>query len=188
MISASDLKNGVTFLHEGKPASVVKYEHIKVGRGGATIRVMMRDLTSGTLLERTFSPINKFEEINTPKKKMQYLYNDGENAVFMNPTDFSQSELSLELLGDSILYIKEGSEVDVLFFDETPLSIEIPPKVDLVVTETNPGVKGNSATNIFKPAKFGNGLESKVPLFIKVGDKVRIDTRTGAYVERVTDK
>lgn len=187
MISATDLKNGVTFLHEDKPSIVVRYEHIKVGRGGATIRVLFRDLVGGGLLERTFTPNNKFDEISTLKKKMQYLYSDGENAVFMNPSDFTQTEIPLELLGDSIYFVKEGSEVDVLFWEDKALSIEIPPKIVLKVVEAAPGVKGNSATNLYKPAKLENGMEIKVPLFIKTGEKIRVDTRTSEYVERASE-
>lgn len=187
MISATDLKNGVTFLFEDKPNVVVKYEHIKVGRGGATIRVKMRDLSSGMLLERTFTPNNKFDEVTTRKRRMQFLYKDETNAVFMDPDDYSQTEIPLEILGDSVLYVKEGSEVDVLFWEETALSIDIPPKVVLKVVEAAPGVKGNSATNLYKPAKLENGLEIKVPLFIKQGELIRVDTRNSSYVERVNE-
>lgn len=187
MINATDLKNGTTFLIESKPYSVVRYEHIKVGRGGATIKVSLRNLETGSLSERSFTPNNKFDEIVTQKKRLQYLYQDGENASFMDPMTYEQTDINLEILGDKISFIKEGSEVDVLFWGDKALSIDIPPKIALKVIDTAPGVKGNSAANIYKPAKLENGLSVKVPLFINIGDKIRIDTRTSSYVERAND-
>jgi len=187
MVNATDLKTGTTFLLEEEPFQVVKYEHQKIGRGGANVKVSLRNLKTGEFKETTFNSSKKLEEITTTKKRAQYLYNDGSNAVFMDPENYSQNEISLEVLGDSVMFIKEGSNVDVLFLNETPLSVEIPPNVTLEVSQTEPGVKGNSATNIFKPAKLENGLDVKVPLFVKQGDKVRIDTRTSSYVERVND-
>lgn len=187
MITATDLKTGTTFLFEDKPRQVVKYEHNKVGRGGATVRVSMRNLSNGQLETKTFNSTVKFDEITTIKKRLQYLFNDGTAATFMDPSDFSQTEVNLDTLGDSILFIKEGSDVDVLFWDEKPISVDIPPKVTLTVTETEPGLKGNSATNVYKPAKLENGLEVRVPLFIKKGEKIRVDTRTSEYVERVNN-
>lgn len=186
MITASSLKNGITFLFEEKPFIVVRYEHQKIGRGSATIRVTMRNLINGELGEKTFSPNNKFDEIATSKRALQYLYNDGETATFMDPRTFEQIEIDMEILGDSILYVQEGEEVDVLFWGERALSVDLPPKVTLEVIDCAPGVKGNSASNMYKPAKLTNGIKVKVPLFIKSGDFVRVDTRTGDYVERVT--
>lgn len=186
MITATDLKNGTTFLSDGKPFKVVKYTHVKMGRGGATVKVSARNLETGDLTEKSYDAGNKVDEIVTTKKRMQYLYNDGKNASFMNPKTYEQVEIPLDVLGDAVYYIKEGSEVDVLFWDDRALSVDIPPKVVLEVADTAPGVKGNSATNIYKPAKLENGLSVKVPLFIKIGEKVRIDTRTGAYIERAS--
>lgn len=187
MISATELKNGTTFLMDGRPYQVVKYAHSKIGRGGANVKVSVRNLESGNLSEKTFSSSNKFEEVTTNKKRMQYLYNESGTVYFMDNTTYEQNESSASVLGDLIKFVKEGEEVNVLFWDERILSIEIPPKVVLDVAETEPGVKGNSATNIYKPAKLSNGLELKVPLFIKSGDKVRVDTRTSEYVERVNN-
>ena len=184
MITATDLKNGTTFLSDGKPYKVAKYTHTKMGRGGATVRVSARNLETGDIVEKTFDAGNKVDEIETTKKRMQYLYNDGEKASFMDPASYEQVEIDLEVLGDLITFVKEGSEVDVLFWDGRALAVDIAPKVTLVVAETDPGVKGNSASNVYKAAKLENGLSLKVPLFIKIGDKVRIDTRTGEYVER----
>lgn len=187
MISATDLKNGTKFLYEGKPYVVVKYTHSKIGRGGANVKVSVRNLESGNLSEKTFNSSNKFDEVTTIKKKMQYIYSDSGSGYFMDNNSFEQVEVPVSVLGDKIRFIKEGEEVSVLFWDGRALSVEIPPKVVLEVVETDPGVKGNSATNIYKPAKLSNGLELKVPLFIKVGDKVKVDTRTSEYVERVSN-
>lgn len=185
MIDATGLKNGTTFLFEGKPRVVLKYEHKKIGRGGAKIKVTSRDLESGAQGVNTFTPNQKFDEINTIKKKAQFLYKDKETAIFMDPTTYEQFEINLEVIGESASYLQEGEEVSVLFWEDKPLSVEMPVNVVLEVVETGPGVRGNSATNIFKPAKLSNGLSVKVPLFMKKGDKVRIDTKTGEYVERV---
>lgn len=184
MITATDLKNGTTFLDSDKPYKVVRYNHIKMGRGGATVRVMARNLETGELSELTYDAGNKIDEITTSKKRMQYLYKDRENAFFMNPINYEQTEIDLGVLGDLVMFIKEGSEVDVLFWEDRALSVDIAPKVVLEVVETDPGVRGNSATNIYKPARLENGLTLKVPLFIKVGDKIRVDTRSTEYIER----
>ncbi len=185
MITATDLKNGTTFLSDGKPYKVIKYTHTKLGRGGATVRVSARNLENGELKEITFDSGNKVEEISTVKKQMQYLYKDEESAFFMDPNTYEQVEIDLDVLRETAFFLKEGSEANVLFWGQRALSVEIAPKVDLEVVETDPGVKGNSATNIYKPAKLENGITIKVPLFIRVGDKIKVDTRTLEYIERV---
>lgn len=183
---ATDLKTGITFSHEGRAYRVVKYNHIKVGRGGANVRVSMRNLESGVLEDKTFQSTAKFDEIRTQKRSLQYLYKDTESASFMDPNTFEQVEIPLTVLGDDILYVKEGESADVLYWGDKPLSVELPPKVVMTVVETAPGVKGNSASNMYKPAILDNGVQTKVPLFIKEGDQVRIDTRSAEYVERVS--
>ena len=184
MIEATNLKNGVTFLSNGKPYIVIKYNHIKVGRGGAIVRVSSRNLETGAIEEKTYSSNIKVEDIKTQKQKLQYLYNDGTNAVFMNPTNYEQVEIPIKVVSYELKFIKEGDNVDILMWDDKPLSVEISPKVVLMVKSTVPGVKGNSATNMFKPATLENGLDIKVPLFIHEGDNIRVDTRNGEYVER----
>ncbi len=184
MINATDLKAGATFLSEGKPYQVIKYSLIKMGRGGAIVKVNVRNIESGSVEEKSFSSNISLEEVNTFKNRLQYLYKDSVNCVFMNPTTFEQVEIPLGILGDRVLFLKEGDSVDVLFWDEKPLSVELPPNVVMTIAQTDPGVKGNSATNIYKPAVLENGFKLKVPLFIKQGDKVKVDTRTGNYVER----
>jgi len=184
MIKATDLKNGATFLHFGRPYQVVKYSLIKMGRGGAVVKTSARNLESGSIEEISYSSNNSVEEANTLKRKLQFLYKDAANAVFMDPKTYEQTEIPLRVLGSEITFIKEGENVDVLFWDDKALSMALPPKVEFKVTQTDPGIKGNTASNIYKPAVLENGLKVKVPLFIKVGDRVRIDTRTGGYVER----
>lgn len=185
MIEATNLKNGTTFLMDGKPYKVIKYTHQKIARGGGTVKLLVRNLATRGSEEKTFSSSAKVEEINTIKKPLQYLYSDDTNTVFMDTTSFEQIEIPLTVVKNQLPYIKEGQNVDILFWENKPLSMDIPPKVTLEVVETVPGVKGNSATNIYKPAKLENGLKIKVPLFIKKGDRIRVDTRTGEYTERV---
>lgn len=185
MIVATDLRAGATFLLDGKPYLVVKYTHSKIARGGGTVKLSVRNLVSGKLKEKTLNSNAKVDDIETVKKPLQFLYKDASNAVFIDGKSYEQVEIPLSIIKNDLPFVKEGENVDILFWDDKPLSVEIPPKVDLAVEETAPGVKGDSATNIFKPATLENGLKVKVPLFIKAGDKVRVDTRTGKYVERV---
>lgn len=184
MIEATDLKAGATFRLNGKLYKVLKYQHQKLGRGGATVKVSAKNLETGSLEEKSFSSNIKVEEIITVKRPLQFLYRDGENTVFMDPKSYEQIEISANLIEEELNYIKEGDGVNVLFWEDKSLSIDIPPKVSLAVVDTPPGVKGDSATNIFKPAKLENGLQVKVPLFVNNGDKIRVDTRTGEYIER----
>jgi len=184
MISATDLKNGTAYLHEGRPYKVLRYSLIKIGRGGATVRVNARNLVTGSVEDKTFSSNFKVENISTTKRNLLYLYSDANVATFMDPSTYEQIEISKSVIKDELKYIKEGQNVDILFWDEKALSADISPKITLEVSKTNPGVKGNSTSNVYKPATLENGLSVKVPLFIKPGDRVRIDTRTGEYVER----
>lgn len=185
MIEATNLKAGITFLLDGKPYRVVKYTHQKIARGGGSVKLSVRNLQNGKLEEKNINSNAKVDEITTVKKPLQLLYKDANNAVFMDGKSYEQVEIPLSLIKDQVPFIKEGTNINVVFWDNKPLSIEIPPKVALTVQETDPGVKGNSAANIYKPAILENGLKLKVPLFIKLGDKVRVDTRTGEYVERI---
>lgn len=184
MISVTALKNGKTFVDEGTPYVVTKYELQKIGRGGATVKLAVRNLETGQLSHKTYNSSFKFDEIKTSKKPLQYLYADGEMAIFMDQDDFNQIEIPKEVLGEQLSFVKEGEIVDVLFWEDKALSVDLAPKVTMTVKETAPGVKGNSASNMLKPATLENGLSVKVPLFIKVGDKIRVDTRTGEYLER----
>lgn len=183
-ILATSLKGGVTFLLDGKPYRVYKYAHQKIGRGGANVRVTIRNLITGNQEEKNFPGNAKFDGITTIKRPLQYLYHDGATIAFMDPDTFEQIEIPVEVIGDDIDFLKEGDTADVLFWDDKPLSIDLPPKITLEVAETAPGVKGNSASNMLKPARLENGVTIKVPLFIKKGDKIRVDTRNREYVER----
>lgn len=184
MINVTDLRAGTTFQVNGVPYIVVKYTHTKLGRGGANVRVQAKNLKTGAIEEKAFMSGGKVEEAPTFKRPMQYLYLDGEKGVFMDPTSFEQIEIPQRVIKEQIRFLKDGETVDILFFNQIPLSIELPPKVKLLVRETGPGVRGNSATNIWKPATLENGLVVKVPLFVEVGDKIIVDTRVGEYVER----
>lgn len=184
MLNATSLRSGSAILYQGKPFVVTKYNLIKMGRGGATVRVNVKNLENGSSVELAFSSNLTFEELNLSKRKLQYLYKDAVNAAFMDSKTFEQVEIPLGILGDGALYIKEGEEVNVLFWEEKAISVDLPPKTTLKITQTDPGVKGNSATNIYKSAIAENGLTLKVPLFINTGDSVVVDTRTGDYVER----
>src|SRR3989304_369414 len=184
MINSTDLRAGVAFLYNGKPYQVIKYSLIKMGRGGAVVKVTARNLESGSTEEKSFSSNVSVDEVSTSKKRLQYLFKDSTSVTFMDSKSYDQVEVPLSVLGDDILYLKEGESVDVLFWDEKPLSVVLSPNVILAVSQCDPGVKGNSATNIYKPAVLENGLTLKVPLFIKVGDKICVDTRTSEYIER----
>jgi len=185
MLNSTDLKNGVTFLRNSKPYRVTKYSFIKMGRGGATVKLSAKNLENGATENISLSSNVKVEELTTSKKRLQYLYKNSEMAVFMDETSFEQVEIPVEVIGTALSFLKEGESIDVLFWENKALSVDIPPKVSLKVTETDPGVKGNSVSNLYKPATLENGLAIKVPLFIKAGDIIRVDTRTTVYVERV---
>jgi elongation factor P len=184
MINATDLKNGITFLDNGKPYKVIKYTHVKIGRGGAIVRVTARNLESGGVEEKTFSSNIKVEDVQTVKRQLQFLFVDGNIATFMDPKTYDQIEVPVSVIENELHFIKEGQVVSLLFWDEKPLSIEIQPKVTLTVTDTPLGVKGDTASNVYKEATLENGLKVKVPLFIKKGERIVVDTRNGEYVER----
>ena len=185
MLEATNLKAGTTFLMDKSPYRVVKYTHQKIARGGGSVKLSLRNLQSGKLEEKNINSNAKFDEIMTVKKPFQFLYKDTNNAFFMDGKSYEQVEIPLSVIKSELPFINNGESVNILFWDGKPLSVDIPPKVALKVKDTVPGVKGDSATNIFKPAILENGLRIKVPLFIKTGNKVRVDTRTGEYVERV---
>lgn len=185
MMVVQDLRNGTTFLLDGQPCVALKYEHVKMGRGSATIRIKLRNLLTGATVEKSFINSARVEEINTMRKPMQYLYKDGEEYVFMEPKTYEQVSLKAEVVGENGQYLKEGVLVNILFWDERPLWIELPPKMEFTVVETDPGLKGNSAANMYKSAKLENGITVRVPLFIEEGEKILVDTRDGSYAERV---
>ncbi|MBI2195566.1 MAG: elongation factor P [Candidatus Levybacteria bacterium] len=184
MISVTDLRSGVVFQEQGQLFQVLSYEHIKMGRGSANIKVKVKNLRSGTTVEKSFINGAKVDNVSVSKRDLQYLYRDLNSAYFMNPTTFEQIGIPLKILGSDTYYLKEGETFNVSFLGDEALSINLPPKMEFKVEDTAVGVRGNSATNVFKDAILENGLKAKVPLFINVGDIVRVDTRTGEYSER----
>lgn len=188
MIPVTDLRKGTTFQVEGQPYKVLEYNHIKMGRGGATIRVSVRNLLSGSAKVKTFNSGAAVEPITTIKRRLQYLYQDGTGAVFMDPKTYDQVEIDKGSVEQELKFLKEGQETDVLFWDDRALGVDLPPNIVLLVTEADPGVRGNSAANFYKQVRLENGLMIKAPLFIKVGDRIRVDTRSLEYVERATGK
>lgn len=184
MINVNQLRNGTAFEMDGEPYLVLKYEFTKMGRGNATIKVKVRNLKTQAVTIKSFSSGNSVQDIQLLRKKMQYLYSDANNSVFMNPVNYEQVEIDNELIAEEKPYLSDGLEVQVLYWEEAALALELPPKLVFIVKETDPGEKGNSVANIYKPAKLENGLNVKVPLFIKQGEKVVVDTRDGSYVAR----
>lgn len=183
MISVNDLRTGAIYEEAGNLLQVLAFEHIKMGRGSATIKVKVKNLRTGSISEKGFVNGQKVQDVSVIKKEMQYLYQDGESVYFMDPVSFEQVTIPLRIIPESP-YLKEGQNYPISFKDTEALSIVMTPKVDLKVVDTAPGVKGNSASNVFKDATLENGIKTKVPLFINVGDVIRVDTRTGAYTER----
>lgn len=184
MIGVTDLKAGTIFEESGNLLQVLSYEHIKMGRGSANIKVKVKNLRSGSTTDKSFINGAKVNDVQVLKKDLQYLYKDAEFTYFMDPKTFEQISIPLKVIGSEIYYLKEGESFNISFLDKEPLSLNLPSKMVFEVEETAPGAKGNSATNVFKEAKLENGIVVKVPLFIRTGDKVRIDTRTGAYTEK----
>ncbi len=192
MISVTDLRSGATFTEDGQIFKVLKYEHTKMGRGTATIKVKIKNLKTGATTDKSFISGARVQETNLEKKEVQYLYSEDRRSkvedrkyVFMDLRTFEQFTISGARISDEANFLQDGVNVQVMFWNGEPLSIELPIKMDFKVVVCDPGVKGNSATNIYKDATLENGLRLKVPLFIQEGQAVRIDTRTGEYVERV---
>ena len=184
MISASDFRNGVTFEMDGKVMQVVEFQHVKPGKGAAFVRTKMRNVETGAVTETSFNPTAKFDEAFVERKDMEYSYNDGDLYYFMDQETYDMVPLNRELLGDAFRFVKENTMCMILSIKGNVFGVEPPNFVDLEVTETEPGLAGNTATNTLKPATLETGAEIKVPLFINIGDKIQIDTRTGEYIGR----
>ncbi len=185
MISTKDFRKGRRISIDGEPLIILDFQHQKVARGGATVKTKLRNLKTGSIFEKTFNGGENFKEPDLENRKMQYLYESVGEYTFMDSKDFEQYTLSADELGDQRFYLKENEEYSLLVFEGNPLSLDLPASVILEVVQSDPAVKGDSVSNITKPAKVETGLEIKVPLFIKEGDFVKIDTRTGEYLERV---
>jgi elongation factor P len=184
MISAVDLRNGAVFEYNGEPYKVMEFKHTHMGRGAADVRLKIRGLVSGNVVPVVFAPSERFEEAALVKTPMQYLYRDEDILYFMNPLTYEQVELSAKEMGDQTDFLQDGETYNILYWGEQPINLEIPPKVVVEVLECDPGVKGNSAANMYKSAVVTGNIPVKVPLFIEQGEKIRIDTTDRKYVER----
>lgn len=185
MISTNDFKTGVTIELDGEVYVVVDFQHVKPGKGAAFVRSKLKNVKTGGVIEKTFRAGEKIPRAHVDRKDMQYLYNSGDLYYFMDMETYEQIPLQEEQLGDSIKFLKENMQVTVMFFDGASIGVELPTFVELEVTETEPGFKGDTATGGSKPAKLETGAVIQVPLFIEIGDVVKVDTRTGEYISRV---
>ena len=185
MISAGDFRNGMTFEEDGKVLQVVEFQHVKPGKGAAFVRTKTKNVITGAVTETSYNPSAKFPQAFIDRREMQYTYSDGDLYYFMDMETYDQIPVNKSDLGDSFKFCKENDTCKLLSYKGKVFSVEIPNFVELEVVETEPGFKGNTATNTLKPAKLETGAEIRVPLFINEGDKIRIDTRTGEYMERV---
>ena len=185
MISAGEFRNGATFEMEGKVYRVVEFQHVKPGKGAAFVRTKLKDVMSGNVLERTFNPTEKMPKAQIDRKDMQYLYNDGDMYYFMDNETYEQLPLTKDELGDTLNYLTDNMEVKVLSYKGKVFGVEPPLFVELEITYTEPGFKGDTSTGATKPATTETGYVVNVPLFVDIGDRIRIDTRTGDYMERV---
>ena len=184
MYSINDLKTGTTFEYENTPYTVLDYQHSKMGRGGAVLRTKLKNLITGAVISRTFQGSDKFVEVRIERKKVQYLYQDNGRYFFMNQNDYTQFDLGAEDLGSTVNYLKDGEIAQFQYYKGQPINIDLPVKLVFLVIEAGEGIKGDTVSAATKPVKIETGLSVNVPLFIKQGDKIRVDTRSGAYVER----
>ncbi len=184
MIYASDFRKGRTFQINGEPHVVLDFMHVKPGKGAAFVRTKYKNIITGATREEAFNPDDKFEEAIIETKKMQYLYSDGDLYYFMDQETYDQVPVAYDMVEDAIKYMRENDEATLKFYKGEPFIVEAPNFVDLVVTETEPGVKGNTATNVTKAATVETGAVIQVPIFIEEGERIQIDTRTGEYLGR----
>jgi elongation factor P len=185
LISANELRTGVTFEIDGQAFSVIQFTHIKPGKGSPFVRLKMKNLMTGNVVERTFRPDEKVKSAYLEHRKMQYLYDTDGVYTFMDSQTYEQIGLTKDDLGDAVNYLIENIVVDVVYFLEKPVTVELPTFIEAVITHTEPGIKGDTATGANKTAEIETGFSLMVPLFVNEGDKVRIDTRSGEYLERV---
>lgn len=185
MISAGDFRKGLTFEMDGDVYQVIDFQHVKPGKGAAFVRTKIRSVMSGGTREQTFNPSEKFEKAVIETKEMQYLYSDGELYYFMDPDTYDQLPLDFEVVEEAIIFIKENDNATIRFYQGKAFEVEPPNFVELEVTATEPGIKGDTSSGAVKPATIETGATLNVPLFVNLGDIIRIDTRTGEYVSRV---
>ena len=185
MISAGDFKNGVTLEIDGNVVQIIEFQHVKPGKGAAFVRAKLKNVINGGVVEKTFRPTEKFPQARIERQDMQYLYSDGDLYNFMNMETYDQIALNQETIGDALKFVKENEMVKVCSHNGNVFAVEPPLFVELEVTETEPGFKGDTATGATKPATVETGAVVNVPLFVETGDKLKIDTRTGEYLSRV---
>jgi len=181
---ATDLKTGTIFKEDGFPFVVLRYEHIKSARGGANVKVKARNLMTDQVLEKSYIATARVEDADIRRQNAQYLYKDGDNYMFMEPVTFETIAIREDVIGESAQFLKEGEKVQVMYFEDVPVSAELPITLIFEVTYTEPGFRGNTVSNVYKDAVLDNGAKVKVPTFVKIGDKVKIDTRNGDYVSK----
>ena len=187
-MTAGEFRNGVTFEMDGQVQQVIEFQHVKPGKGAAFVRVKMKNVVTGAVTETSFNPTAKFEEAFVERREMQYLYNEGDLYYFMDNETYEQIPISKDTLGDDFRFVKENENVKICSHKGNVFSVEPPLFVELEITETEPGVKGNTATNVLKPATVETGAVVKVPIFIEQGERIQIDTRTGEYLGRSKTK
>ena len=186
-ITAGDFRKGMIFEMDGKPMLVVDFQHVKPGKGAAFVRTKYKNVISGTIREESFNPSAKFEQVSVERRDAEYSYNDGDLYYFMDPETFDMVPLNADVLGDAFKFVTENTVCKLLSYKGSVFAVEAPNFMELTVTETEPGVKGDTATNVTKSATLETGAVVKVPLFINEGEKIQIDTRTGEYVGRVKE-
>ncbi|QSX08641.1 elongation factor P [Alkalibacter rhizosphaerae] len=185
MVSAGDFRKGITFEMDDDVYVIIDFQHVKPGKGAAFVRAKIKNVKTGSVVERTFNPSEKFPKAHIETKEMQYLYNDGNLYYFMDQETFEQIPLNYDQVEEAMKYLKENNNATIKFIKGQAFSVEAPFFVELEVTETDPGFKGDTATGANKPAIVETGAQITVPLFVEIGDVIRIDTRTGEYMERV---
>lgn len=184
MYGITDLKVGVIFEFEGEPYLVLESQHSKMGRGGAVLKSKIKNLITGVIIGKTFRGGEKFHTVEIERKKAQFLYSEGKDSIFMDQSTYEQMSLGSSFIGEASKYLMEGETYQLQIYKGSPLSIDLPIKMDFLVTEAEKGLKGDTTSGATKPVKIETGLKVYVPLFIKKGDKIRVDTRDGSYVER----
>ncbi len=184
MVNVNDIKNGMTIEVDGNIYTILEFQHVKPGKGAAFVKMKLKNLRTGSIIEQTFNSSTKVGKAMIEKKTMQYLYNDGNNYVFMDMNDYSQIELPLSQIEEESKFLTENLEVDILYYNTEMLGVNLPEKVELEVIKTEPGIKGNTATTATKEAELNTGLVVRVPLFINEGDVVIVSTKDGKYVSR----
>lgn len=185
MYSASDLRKGLKIEVDGVPYTITEFEFCKPGKGTALYRCRLKNMLTGATMERTYRPVDKIDETKIEEKVMHYSYQDGDNYVFSDAETYEELRINKNQLGDKIYFLIEEAECTILFHNDNPIDVTLPTFIEKIIVDTEPGARGDTATNVLKPAKIDNGYTIQVPLFINQGDRVKIDTRTGQYAERL---